>query len=274
MARIRTVKPETPQDERLARVSRDARLTFIYLLTVADDAGYFRASLRYLLGVLFPHDDDVTPERLKGWLKELTDNGQVEWKRLNDGSPVGYIVNFAKHQRIDRPSRSFLREEVARASRKPREDGASVSREPTDGGAEPSHALVELRSTLVPDTAAIEHKTQERVTKEQALRLAANVVFSYWHARMGKTARTILDPKRERLLIARLRENGGDVTELLYVVDGALRDDFLMGRDPKATRKNDGVELLFRDRAHVERLRDAVPKRLELHPFLNQRASE
>lgn len=36
MARIRTIKPEFPQSETMGRVSRDARLLFIQLWTVAE----------------------------------------------------------------------------------------------------------------------------------------------------------------------------------------------------------------------------------------------
>ena len=43
MGRIRTIKPEFPQSESMGRVSRDARLTFILLWTMADDAGRLRS---------------------------------------------------------------------------------------------------------------------------------------------------------------------------------------------------------------------------------------
>jgi len=112
--------------------------------------------------------------------------------------------------------------------------------------------------------------TTERRRLEQGLQLAAEAVFAYWHARMGRNGRTVLDKKRESRLLARLRENDGDVSELLYAVDGALRDDYLMGRDPKAPRAYNGVETIFRDRAQVERLAQSVPDRAPQHPFLEQ----
>lgn len=107
MARIRSIKPETPQDAGLARVSRDARLTFLYLLTQADDAGWFRASGRMLLGALYPHDPDVTEAMLIGWLDELRHRGRLEAFDTDEGI-IGRIVNFSKHQRIDHPSKSHL----------------------------------------------------------------------------------------------------------------------------------------------------------------------
>ncbi len=46
MARIRSIKPEFPQSESMGNVSRDARLTFIQLWTLADDSGRLRGSSR------------------------------------------------------------------------------------------------------------------------------------------------------------------------------------------------------------------------------------
>lgn len=119
MARIRSIKPELPQDARLAKASREARYTFILLLTQADDQGYFRASPRLLLGQLFPHDTDVTESVLVGWLDELRKLGLLTALDSDDG-PLGHIVNFLKHQKIDHPSKIYL----ARCSRKARDSFA------------------------------------------------------------------------------------------------------------------------------------------------------
>ena len=115
---------------------------------------------------------------------------------------------------------------------------------------------------------AEEAKAAKRKQVEAGLGLAALVVFNYWRAKMGKADRTILDRKRRTRLISRLRENRGDVSELLYVVDGALRDEFLMGRDPAARRRYDGIETIFRDRGQVERLAGSVPGRQPVHPAI------
>jgi len=119
MARIRTIKPELPHDAGLARVSREARYTFLLLLTQADDQGFFRACPRTLVGELYPHDEDVSEVIVVGWLDALLRNGQLRCWGTTDGL-VGEIVNFTKHQRVDHPSRSFL----ASLSREPRESFA------------------------------------------------------------------------------------------------------------------------------------------------------
>lgn len=106
MARIRTIKPEFPQSESTGRLSRDARLLFVQLWTIVDDAGRTRAASRMLASLLYPYDDDA-PNLIDGWLDELVAEGCVELYEV-DGATYLEITNFLKHQKIDRPSKSKL----------------------------------------------------------------------------------------------------------------------------------------------------------------------
>ena len=108
MARIRTIKPEFMQSETIGNLSREARLLFIQLWTVADDAGRFRASSRLLASLLYPYDDDA-PGLLSGWLSELEDIGCIRLYQV-DGTTYADIPKWLKHQKIDRPSKSRLPE--------------------------------------------------------------------------------------------------------------------------------------------------------------------
>lgn len=124
MARIRTVKPEMPQDAKLARVSREARYHFVLLLTVADDEGFFRANPRGLLGQLYPHDPDVSEQEVERLNAALAGIGLMEFCDTPDGA-LGRVRNWKKHQRIDRPSKSHLGVAFAQYSRDPREGVAT-----------------------------------------------------------------------------------------------------------------------------------------------------
>ena len=92
----------------------------------------------------------------------------------------------------------------------------------------------------------------ESIERERAAELQAEVIFAYWASRLGHRG-TYLDNKRKRFLTARLQENRGNVHELLFVVDGTKRDSHLMGRNDR-NRKYDGIQTIFQDREHVERL--------------------
>lgn len=120
MARIRSIKPELPQDAKLARLSRVTRYHFVLLWLVSDDEGYFRASPRLLLGQLYPHDRDLGEAAVDRMTAELAEGGFIELQTTPDG-PLGRIKNWSKHQRIDRPSTSHLATSFASPSRVPRE---------------------------------------------------------------------------------------------------------------------------------------------------------
>jgi hypothetical protein len=105
MARIRTIKPEFPQSETVGSLSRDARLLFIQLWTIADDDGRARGASRMLASLLYPYDDDA-PALMEGWLDELERKGCI--RRYSNGSAYLEIINWLKHQKIDKPSPSRL----------------------------------------------------------------------------------------------------------------------------------------------------------------------
>lgn len=108
MPRIRSVKPEIVSDVRLSSVSRDARLTFIYMITQADDIGLLAGAPRQLVGTLYPLDESVTAPMLFDWIDELVAGGLIRRRETRDGVPVLQITNWAKHQRVDNAGRSQL----------------------------------------------------------------------------------------------------------------------------------------------------------------------
>lgn len=121
MARIRSIKPEFPQSESMGNVSRDARLTFIQLWTIADDEGRLRGNSRMLASLLFPYDDDA-PALIDGWLKELEDEGCIVRYKSGAQSYV-QLCNWLTHQKIDKPSKSKIPpfDESSRTLANPRE---------------------------------------------------------------------------------------------------------------------------------------------------------
>ncbi|GAA3828253.1 hypothetical protein ACFS5L_02505 [Streptomyces phyllanthi] len=108
MARIRTIKPEAFVSESMAAVSLTARWTFLGLLTQADDVGRHRDHPAIIAGRLWALDPDHTPLRVEEDLQQLAAEGMVCRYTGCDGRAYLHIVNWAKHQKIDRPSASRL----------------------------------------------------------------------------------------------------------------------------------------------------------------------
>lgn len=106
MARIRTIKPEFPQSESMGKVSRESRLCFILLWTLADDAGRLRGNSRMLASLLYPYDTDAA-RLMDKWLADLSDNGCIVRYEVEGNSYI-QISAWLDHQKIDKPSASRL----------------------------------------------------------------------------------------------------------------------------------------------------------------------
>lgn len=114
MSRIRQIQPHFLHSRSMARVSRDAQLTYIRLWLVVDDAG--RARDCYLsvahdpsYGLprqLYPDQRETWP-LVAAWLDELEREGCIV-RYIVDRSRYVRVVNWRKHQRIAHPSRSQL----------------------------------------------------------------------------------------------------------------------------------------------------------------------
>ena len=109
MPRIRTVKPEFWEDELLGVMPRDARLLFIATFNMADDEGILRWTPAYIKAQAFMYDDDLGPKEVDQLMQCLTDTGLVfPFIGGVAKQQMAVVVNFRKHQRINRPQKSKL----------------------------------------------------------------------------------------------------------------------------------------------------------------------
>lgn len=107
MARMRTIKPETFTSETLAAISVHARWTFAGLWTYCDDDGRGRSDPRLIKAAIWPLDDDVTAKDVAVHLDEL-EAQELICRYQADGKSYLHVVNFAEHQRPNRPLPSKL----------------------------------------------------------------------------------------------------------------------------------------------------------------------
>ncbi len=108
MSRIRTIKPDFWRDEDLSSVSAEAALLAIGLLNHADDEGYFSANPKLIQADIFPlRELSVSPHSL---LEELVSIGYLRLFDGSDGKKYGLVTNFVKHQIINRPTASKIKD--------------------------------------------------------------------------------------------------------------------------------------------------------------------
>lgn len=104
MPRIRSLKPTFWSDQRVADLSRDARLLTIGLISFADDEGRFLASVAAIAGFVYPLDD-IPPGKIRRWLEEVAEVGIIRLYQVGRHQ-YGMFPNYDRHQAINRPSAS------------------------------------------------------------------------------------------------------------------------------------------------------------------------
>lgn len=150
MARIRTIKPEFWQDEKLAPMEPIDRLVFLGLISQADDAGRLVNSVRMLDGLLFPYTEDTC----EGSLQRLAELGRIRCYESVSGQQLLQISNWDDHQRVDHPSGHTLPAPPAEVvSQQPDSDPVTNPREVLARASRESRAptMVVGRSSKVQD---------------------------------------------------------------------------------------------------------------------------
>ncbi|MFM9572145.1 hypothetical protein ACKI1I_28225 [Streptomyces turgidiscabies] len=106
MARIRTVKPEMFESESLAECSVTAMLTFIGLLTQADDSGRHRDHPAIIAGRLWALRPEHTAAHVAQDLEELAAAGLICRYTGCDGRTWLHVMTWEQHQKINKPTAS------------------------------------------------------------------------------------------------------------------------------------------------------------------------
>lgn len=106
MARIRTVKPEFWSHPVMGKIDDSSKCLALALLNFADDEGYFLADPNLVRSSCRPFDDDSTT--IRRCLDVLSKAEWIEVKTHPTHGPIGLVVNFVDHQKIDRPKPSSI----------------------------------------------------------------------------------------------------------------------------------------------------------------------
>lgn len=91
----------------MARLPDEARLLAIALLNISDDEGFLLCDPALLRGVVWTYAEDSSKARRA--LDELSRAGWIELSEHPTHGVIGKVVNFAKHQRVDRPTPSKIK---------------------------------------------------------------------------------------------------------------------------------------------------------------------
>jgi hypothetical protein len=108
MPRIRTIKPEFWEDEKIGNLPIPCRLLFIGCWNFADDYGVIRGNASIIKSQIFPYDENLRTSEIKKWLDALV-NARMLVPIIHDGESYYYIRTFRSHQILDkRFNKSFI----------------------------------------------------------------------------------------------------------------------------------------------------------------------
>jgi hypothetical protein len=107
MGRIRTLKPEWLEDEKLAACDDDARVLSAGLILLADDQGRGRASPAYLASQVWTYQPSEAIAKAARGLSKLAEIKFVILYNVN-GEQLFQIRNWEKHQKISHPAQPRL----------------------------------------------------------------------------------------------------------------------------------------------------------------------
>lgn len=105
MARNRMIKPEFWSDEKTGmQMSSDEKCLYIGMWNFADDEGLINGNPIYLKSSIFPYDNNIMSDKIEEYLNNLV-KIEILFRYKKNHQPYIWIVNFRKHQRIDRPQK-------------------------------------------------------------------------------------------------------------------------------------------------------------------------
>ena len=107
MARIRTIKPEFWEDEKMATLPLACRMMYIGMWNYADDYGIIMANPMYIKSRLFPYDNEIGKEEIVSFLKQLEDLKRIV-SCEQGGNHYYLILHFSEHQVINKRSQSKI----------------------------------------------------------------------------------------------------------------------------------------------------------------------
>lgn len=113
MARIRTIKPEFWEDEKLAKLPIPCRLLFIGTWTFADDFGCIKGNAALLKSQIFPYDENLRIREIEKWIDALVE-ARMLIPIIHNEESYYYIRTFRTHQVLDaRYNKSYIGKDIA-----------------------------------------------------------------------------------------------------------------------------------------------------------------
>lgn len=134
MARIRTIKPEFWEDEKIGKLPIPCRLFFIGCWNFADDFGVIKGNAALLKSQIFPYDENLRVSEIKKWIDSLVD-ARMLVPIIHAEESYYFIRTFRSHQVLDkRYDKSYIGKGIVKEliSRALNDDDVNTTSTPRD----------------------------------------------------------------------------------------------------------------------------------------------
>ena len=235
MSRIRTIKPDFWEDEKVGQLPIPCRLFFIGCWNFADDFGVIKGNAALLKSQIFPYDENLRVSEIKKWIDALV-NARMLIPIIHAEESYYIIRTFRSHQVLDnRYSKSYISKDKSLVSKIV--DTALNNNNVNTSSSQCVHNVItteememekeekENTSNEVLKKASLPSVTTKKEihTDYSALANYFNDLLSPWLPKVNK-----IDGARRKAVDARIKEHGKDkVVEVLHIV---AKSDFLTGR--------------------------------------------
>ena len=136
MARIRTIKPDFWEDEKIGKLPIPCRLFFIGCWNFADDIGVIKGNAALLKSQIFPYDENLRVSEIKKWIDALVD-ARMLVPIIHAEESYYYIRTFRSHQVLDkRYNKSYINKNIVNdlINRALRDNGVDTTSTLRDNG--------------------------------------------------------------------------------------------------------------------------------------------
>lgn len=214
MSRIRTLKPEWLDDEVMASLDDGTRVLSVALILMADDHGNGRAAPNFIAGRVWSYSSDSMDTVSRKTREGLANLSRAKFVSLYEvkGQQYYSIINWHKHQRVDKPS----------SPRVPGPELATSSRDPLETLAPDPDPIPRSHTPLSSNSAS---STDGRVKGLSAQYRAHEPIVSRVLAALSKrtgTAYRLVDG-HAKVIVARLKDGATEKDLRMVIWDRANR---------------------------------------------------
>lgn len=238
MSRIRTIKPEFWEDEKVGQLPIPCRLFFIGCWNFADDFGVVKGNAALLKSQIFPYDENLRVSEIKKWIDALV-NARMLIPIIHAEESYYIIRTFRSHQVLDnRYNKSYISKDKSLVSRivnealnnnivnttlSHREHNVITTEEMEMEKEEEEKEDTSYEASKKAELSAARKKKEDFSMDYPALANYFNNLLSAWLPKI----KDIKDDRR-KAVNARVKEHGKE--SIVKVLELVSKSDFLTGR--------------------------------------------